>query len=164
MSFGQQSGPPASAKQVAYLTSLLAKAGYASIREARGPLGLTQRQGNGKFTTQEASALIEQLLAEDEGYTGEDEPADATRAGATGTWGSGRRAATPAAGRAAAERSTAASGSAVTPASQRAAEQRRLRAEARQLAEREAAVAGIPADILVQELERRGWTCTPPPT
>jgi hypothetical protein len=33
MSFGQQSGPPASAKQIAYLTSLLAKAGYASIRE-----------------------------------------------------------------------------------------------------------------------------------
>lgn len=160
MSFGQQSGPPASAKQVAYLTSLLAKAGYASIREARGPLGLTQRQGNGKFTTAEASALIEQLLAEDEGYTGDDEPEAAPRAGASGTWGSGRRAATPAAGRAATAR---ASTKAVTPASKRAAEQRLARAEARQQAEREAVVAGLPADVLREELERRGWTCTPPP-
>lgn len=159
MSFGQQSGPPASAKQVAYLTSLLAKAGYGSIREARGPLGLTQRQGNGKFTTTEASTLIEQLLAEDEGDTGDDEPVAAPRAGASGTWGSGRTAATPAAGRAAEQRSTR---KAVTPASERAAEQRLARAEARQQAQREEAIAGVPADMLAHELERRGWTCTPP--
>ena len=63
MSFGQQSGPAASAKQMQYLLALLKKAGYEGFREARGPLGFTQRQGSGKFTTSEASALIDQLLA-----------------------------------------------------------------------------------------------------
>lgn len=62
MSFGQSGGPTASAKQLQYLESLLAKAGYASFREARHPLGLTQRQAGGKFTTKEASDLIDQLL------------------------------------------------------------------------------------------------------
>lgn len=62
MSFGQSNGPTASAKQLQYLEALLGKAGYASFREARHPLGLTQRQAGGKFSTSEASALIEQLL------------------------------------------------------------------------------------------------------
>ena len=66
MSFGQQNGPPASAKQVQYLLSLLKKQGYDGFRDARGPLHLTQRQGNGKFTSSEASALIDQLLGEDQ--------------------------------------------------------------------------------------------------
>ena len=61
MSFGQ-SGPPASTKQVQYLQSLLKKAGYDSFREARHPLGLTQRQSSGKFTKNEASTLIDQLV------------------------------------------------------------------------------------------------------
>lgn len=71
MSFGQQSGPPASAKQVKYLLSLVEKAGHTSFRDARGPLGLTQRQAGGKFTKGEASALIDQMLAEPEGCGGE---------------------------------------------------------------------------------------------
>ena len=62
MSFGQQSGPPASAKQVAYLERLLQQAGYATFRDARHPLDLTQRQSAGKFTRQEASELIDRLL------------------------------------------------------------------------------------------------------
>lgn len=57
-----QSGPPATQKQVAYLQSLLQKAGYDTFREARRPLGLTQRQGSGKFTRQEASELIDRLV------------------------------------------------------------------------------------------------------
>lgn len=57
------SGPPASPKQVAYLQALLEKAGYPTFREARQPLGLTQRQGNGKFSKQEASALIDRLIS-----------------------------------------------------------------------------------------------------
>ena len=61
MSFGQSSGPPASTKQVQYLLALLQKSGHESFREARGPLGLTQRQSSGKFTRDEASALIDQL-------------------------------------------------------------------------------------------------------
>jgi hypothetical protein len=62
MAFGQTSGPPASAKQVKYLESLLHKAGHTSFRDARHPLGLTQRQAGGKFTTKEASELIDLLL------------------------------------------------------------------------------------------------------
>ena len=65
MAFGQQSGPPATAKQVQYLEALVHKAGHTSFRDARGPLGLTQRQANGKFTRDEASTLIDQLLQAD---------------------------------------------------------------------------------------------------
>ncbi len=56
------SGPPASAKQISYLQALLEKAGHGGFREARRPLGLTQRQASGKFTKQEASALIDRLV------------------------------------------------------------------------------------------------------
>ena len=56
------SGPPASAKQISYLQALLEKAGYATFREARRAYGLTQRQAGGKFTKQEASALIDRLI------------------------------------------------------------------------------------------------------
>ena len=57
-----QSGPPASAKQLAYLLALLQKEGYATFRDARRPYSLTQRQAGGKFTGKEASALIEHLI------------------------------------------------------------------------------------------------------
>ena len=63
MSFGQ-TAPPATAKQVQYLLSLVQKAGHTSFRDARGPLGLTQRQASGKFSRNEASALIDVLLAD----------------------------------------------------------------------------------------------------
>ena len=62
-------GPAATPKQIAYLEALLEKAGYSSFRIARRPLGLTQRQGSGKFTRQEASALIDRLV------NGDPEPA-----------------------------------------------------------------------------------------
>ena len=61
MAFGQQSGPPASPKQIAYLKSLLQAAGHDDFRTARHEFGLTQRQAGGKFTTGEASALIDRL-------------------------------------------------------------------------------------------------------
>src|SRR3954471_22633869 len=61
MAFGQQSGPPASQKQVRDLLALLNEAGHADFRDARGPLGFTQRQAGGKFTRDEADAFIEQL-------------------------------------------------------------------------------------------------------
>jgi len=63
MSFGQPSGPPASAKQVQQLLALLQAAGHTDFRDARGPLGFTQRQAAGKFTRSEAEAFIEQLQA-----------------------------------------------------------------------------------------------------
>jgi hypothetical protein len=115
MAFGQQSGPPASKKQVTYLESLLKDAGFASFREARHPLDLTQRQAGGKFSKGEASELIDKLLS------GEIDSIDLTD-------------------NAAAEEATS-----------------KLRMQ------RDELVAGIPADVLVEELERRGWICKPPP-
>ena len=70
MPFGQQSGPPASAKQVQELLTLLQAAGHADFRDARGPMGFTQRQAGGKFTRDEAAEFIAQLqAAEDDGTT-----------------------------------------------------------------------------------------------
>ncbi|MFI5041575.1 MAG: hypothetical protein ACHQNA_06955 [Acidimicrobiales bacterium] len=61
MPFGQQSGPPASAKDVNELLRLFRDLGHSDFRDARGPMGLTQRQAAGKFTRDEAAALIERL-------------------------------------------------------------------------------------------------------
>lgn len=61
MAFGQQTGPPATAKQVQELLGLLQEAGHDDFRDARGPLGFTQRQSAGKFTRDEAEAFIAQL-------------------------------------------------------------------------------------------------------
>lgn len=64
MAFGQQSGPPATARQVQELLELLQAAGHADFRDARGPMGFTQRQAAGRFTREEAEALLEQLQEE----------------------------------------------------------------------------------------------------
>lgn len=61
MAFGQASGPAASGRQVSELLELLQRAGHSDFRDARGPMGFTQRQASGKFTAQEAADLIEQL-------------------------------------------------------------------------------------------------------
>lgn len=61
MAFGQPSGPPASAKQIQELLSLLNAAGHTDFRDARGPMQFTQRQAGGKFTRDEADAFIAQL-------------------------------------------------------------------------------------------------------
>lgn len=66
MAFGQQSGPPATAKQVQELLSLLQAAGHTDFRDARGPMGFTQRQAGGKFSRDEADAFIAQLQQEAE--------------------------------------------------------------------------------------------------
>lgn len=71
MAFGQSSGPPATARQLAQLLALLQEAGHADFRDARGPLGFTQRQAGGKFTRDEADALIAQLEAADEAGAGD---------------------------------------------------------------------------------------------
>jgi hypothetical protein len=65
MAFGQQQGPPATARQVQELLTLLQEAGHSDFRDARGPMGFTQRQAAGKFTRDEADALIEQLGEQD---------------------------------------------------------------------------------------------------
>jgi transcription initiation factor IIE alpha subunit len=61
VAFGQQLGSPASAKQVQQLLTLLQGAGHADFRDARGPMGFTQRQAAGKFTRDDAAAFIEAL-------------------------------------------------------------------------------------------------------
>ena len=63
MAFGQAQGPPAGQRQLERLSELFERAGYSSFREARHPFGLTQRQAGGKFTVDEADALIERLEA-----------------------------------------------------------------------------------------------------
>ena len=46
------------------LLSLIHAAGYTGFRDARGPMGFTQRQGSGKFTRDEAAALIDRMQEE----------------------------------------------------------------------------------------------------
>ncbi|HVA74760.1 MAG TPA: hypothetical protein VNF71_09370 [Acidimicrobiales bacterium] len=70
MAFGQQSGPPATSKQVQELLELLKEAGHTDFRDARGPMGFTQRQAAGRFTRDEAEAFIDRLQdAESDGAT-----------------------------------------------------------------------------------------------
>jgi hypothetical protein len=71
MAFGQQSGPPATARQIQELVQLLHEAGHVDFRDARGPMGFTQRQAGGRFTRDEADAFIARLH---EAGTTADEP------------------------------------------------------------------------------------------
>ena len=61
MAFGQSPGRPATGRQVNELLDLLNQAGHTDFRDARGPMGFTQRQAGGKFTADEAQAFIDQL-------------------------------------------------------------------------------------------------------
>jgi len=74
MAFGQAAGPPASARRVAELAAVLEALGSDSFREARHPIGLTQRQAPGKFTTGEVDELLERLEPEAEQARGEAPP------------------------------------------------------------------------------------------
>lgn len=64
MAFGQANGYPATRTQMEQLTELILAAGHTDFRDARGPLDLTQRQAAGKFTRDEADALIAMLESE----------------------------------------------------------------------------------------------------
>jgi hypothetical protein len=61
MPFGQQSGSPATARQVEELLQEVRGAGFSDFREARHPLGLSQRQAAGRFTKDEAEELLARL-------------------------------------------------------------------------------------------------------
>jgi len=76
MSFGTGTGPPATDKQIGYLESLLRKAGHTSWAEARRALNLSPKQGRGKFTKFEASALIDQLTGGDDTPSAIDVPSE----------------------------------------------------------------------------------------
>lgn len=47
------------------LLTLLNEAGHSDFRDARGPMGFTQRQAAGRFTRDEAKAFIEGLQDSD---------------------------------------------------------------------------------------------------
>lgn len=143
MAFGGASGPPASPRQLSYLTSLLAEAGYDTFREARHAFGLTQRQAGGRFTKAEASRLIDVLV------NGVEAP-DPDAIDADDEMQTGLGLDDPLVERPPSKREAAATA-------------RAAKAEERMAAQREALVSGMPADLLVEELERRGWRCTPPP-
>lgn len=65
MAFGQQSGPPASSRQLQELLALIQGAGHRDFRDARGPMGFTQRQAGGRFTRDEADDYIQRLQSGD---------------------------------------------------------------------------------------------------
>lgn len=64
MAFGQSAGPPASPKRVAELAAVHEARGFDSFREARHPIGLTQRQAAGRFTNAEVEELLARLESE----------------------------------------------------------------------------------------------------
>ena len=133
MAFGQPSGPPATARQLRDLTALVEAAGHTDFRDARGPLGLTQRQAAGRFTRDEAEALIARLETEQDD--------DATAAGPSGGSSGGSVVTT---GRTRPRTPTAPS--AQGSRSPRLADQLRR----------------VPEELLAAELRRRGWALIPP--
>ena len=137
MAFGQQSGPPASGRQLKDLAALLEQAGYASFRDARGPMGFTQRQGGGKFTSEEAAAFIEQLEAEADGTATDAEPEPPPQ----------RQATKPVPKR---------------PITSASAPPRSAAAIERSEARLAASAKALPTRILAGELERQGWILIPP--
>ena len=85
MAFGQASGPPATHSQMRELTELLQAAGHSDFRDARGPMGFTQRQASGKFTRDEADEFIAALqeAAEEAADAPPDAPPPVTSRAAT---------------------------------------------------------------------------------
>jgi hypothetical protein len=144
MAFGQQSGPPATHRQMQDLLEQVIAAGHVDLRDARGPLGLTQRQAAGKFTRDEADALIERLQQEAERGAGTADPAgpDDTTGDAAEPPRPRQRSATPAP-------KTSAGGAVAAARARREAE------ALRQLRE-------IPDHLLAAELQRRGWAVMEP--
>ena len=159
MAFGQQSGPPATHRQMQDLLELVIGAGHVDLRDARGPLGLTQRQANGKFTRDEADVLIEQLQAEaDVAAAAGDAVADAASAAEEATAEGTRRTSTTAAR--SGSRSTATRRA--TPRPKTEAGGAVAAARARREAEAAKALREASDELLAAELQRRGWVVMEP--
>ena len=176
MAFGQASGPPAAVQQLNRLAELLAERGFDSFKEARHPFGLTQRQAGGKFSSGEASELIERLEAESV-VSAEPLPSTTSRASskkpaapavakaATGTSRNGpSRSASSAAGESAeVTHDTAQVGSSKTTGAavpQSAAAQ--ARAIKKRKAREEEVATRIESEVMANELVSRGWCCIAP--
>jgi hypothetical protein len=146
MAFGQSSGPPASGRQIQELLALLNDAGHVDFRDARGPMGFTQRQAGGKFTSAEADEFIEQL--QQAAYDN-----DASGNGPSGTESAGTESAsTESAGTQSAGTQRAGTESA---GAQPAGPRPRLSAA-------DKAVQAMPTERLAAELQRRGWIVIEP--
>jgi hypothetical protein len=129
VSFGQPVGPPASPKQMQYLESLMAKAGFTGFGDARRALGLTQKQARGKFTGKEASTLIDTLIEAQRAVADGEDFSIATRLDTVADTVQSRK---------------------------------EIAAEERRIAEQVHMLKAVPADLLADELRRRGWTVTEP--
>jgi hypothetical protein len=176
MAFGQASGPPAAVQQLNRLAELLAERGFDSFKEARHPFGLTQRQAAGKFSSGEASELIERLEAESV-VSAEPLPSTTSRA-------SSKKPAVPAAAKAA---SGTASSRPSRPASPAAAESAEVAADTAQVGSSKTTGAEVPqsaaaqaraikkrkareeevatrieSEVMANELVSRGWCCIAP--
>lgn len=132
MAFGQSAGPPATGQQLRELLELLAAAGHTDLRDARGPMGFTQRQAAGKFTRDEADEFIERLQAE---VYGEQPPG-------------GTEAEAPTVPR--------------PPTSKRAPRSQVSDSSRAAHSEIEVELEEVPAEALAAELQRRGWVVLQP--
>jgi len=136
MPFGQQSGPPASGRQVKELLGLLQGIGHSGFRDARGPMGFTQRQAGGRFTSDEAAGFIDQLQ-ESESDGGSVSPPPRPSTGAAAGAVRGEQGVPP---------------GEPGPIGEGGEESSRF----------ERALARAPAATLAAELRRRGWTVDGP--
>jgi hypothetical protein len=181
MAFGQASGPPAAVQQLNRLAELLAERGFDSFKEARHPFGLTQRQAAGKFSSGEASELIERLEAESV-VSAEPLPATTSRASSkkpavpvaakaasrTSSSSKPSRSSSPAEGDSSGESTeatadTAQVGSSKTTGAevpQSAAAQ--ARAIKKRKAREEEVATRIESEVMANELVSRGWCCIAP--
>ena len=139
MAFGQPAGPPAPAKRVQHLLSLLQAAGHRDFRDARGPMGFTQRQAAGKFTRDEVEEFIEQLEQEADSSSAGEPPVDTAPAPSAPI---PRTAPLTAAGAGRAAAGTSTSRDTLSKAEQ--------------------ALRKIPSSMLAAELQRRGWVVMEP--
>lgn len=138
MAFGQPAGPPASAKQVQHLLSLLQAAGHSDFRDARGPMGFNQRQAAGRFTREEADAFIERLEQDLDSSRPDASPIDDTTT---------TRPTTPSA----ADRPRTSGGTTSGATASRET-----------LSKTEQALRKVPSGVLAAELQRRGWVVMEP--
>lgn len=133
MAFGQSAGPPATGRQVKDLLELLGNLGYSDFRDARGPMGFSQRQAGGKFTADEAAELIDELQTAE--YEAEQQQAE-----------------TPAEPVPKASPKKAKTAKKAKPPAPTATE----------MSDMERAVRTASTKSLVLEVRRRGWTVTKP--
>jgi hypothetical protein len=115
------------------LQELLTEAGHEDFRDARGPMGFTQRQAGGKFTRDEADAFIAQLRGAADAASGASDAGPTAPAGDTSAGGS------------ASGESKAGSGVPSEP-----------------LTASEKALRKLPSHRLAAELQRRGWVVMEP--